>query len=101
MTTPRCGRPMARYEAANGPMLEDPVCARPAGHNGRCRSAAALARKYQADTARLAAVARPCACGCGDMALWGHQFRRGHNHDSAGRWGTAPLSLCPVSRAAA
>ena len=51
---PRCGKPMTRYEASNGPMPEEPECARPAGHRGQCRSAAALTRKYQADNARIA-----------------------------------------------
>ena len=54
----RCGKPMTRYEAANGPMLEQPECARPEGHRGRCRSAAALTRKYRADAARIAMVRR-------------------------------------------
>ena len=45
MNAPRCGKPMTRYEASNGPMPEEPECARPEGHRGRCRSAAALARK--------------------------------------------------------
>ena len=58
MNAPRCGKPMTAYEAANGPMLEQPECARPEGHRGCCRSAAALARKYQADAARVAAVRR-------------------------------------------
>lgn len=56
MNTPRCGKPMTRYEASNGPMPEPPECARPAGHNGMCRSSAALARKYAADAARITAV---------------------------------------------
>ena len=56
MTAPRCGKPMTRYEAANGPMPEEPECARPAGHHGRCRSVAALARKYQADNVRIAGL---------------------------------------------
>lgn len=56
--SPRCCKPMTAYEAVNGPMLEGPVCARPEGHSGMCRSAAALARKYAADTARIAAVRR-------------------------------------------
>ena len=58
MNAPRCGKPMTRYEASNGPMLEDPECARPEGHPGPCRSAPALARKYRADVARVAAVRR-------------------------------------------
>ena len=56
-TTGRCGKLMIRYEAANGPMFEQPACARPEGHAGMCRSAAALKRKYAADAARTA-VAR-------------------------------------------
>lgn len=56
--SPRCGKPMLRYEAANGPMLEEPWCARPVGHNGRCRSAAALGRKYAADIERIATMRR-------------------------------------------
>jgi len=58
MNAPRCGKPMTRYEASNGPMPEQPECARPEGHHGRCRSAAALARKYQADNARITAARR-------------------------------------------
>ena len=58
LASPRCGKAMTRYEAVNGPMLEDPVCGRPEGHQGRCRSEAALARKYAADVARIGAVRR-------------------------------------------
>ena len=56
--TPRCGKPMLAYEAANGPMLDPPSCARPEDHAGQCRTAAALARKYRADSARTAEVRR-------------------------------------------
>jgi hypothetical protein len=67
VTAPRCGKPMNRYEAVNGPMLEDPACARPAGHHGPCRSAPAWAR-YLAPPGDP----RPCACGCGELtAGWG------------------------------
>ena len=58
MNAPRCGKPMIAYEAANGPMFEQPTCARPEGHAGMCRSAMALERKYAADAARIAAVRR-------------------------------------------
>jgi hypothetical protein len=58
LLAPRCGKAMMRYEAANGPMPEPPVCARPQNHAGMCRSAASLARKQQADTARITAARR-------------------------------------------
>jgi len=58
MKAPRCGKPMTRYEAVNGPMPEQPVCARPEGHHGMCRSAAALERKYRADNVRITAARR-------------------------------------------
>ena len=54
--SPRCGKPMLRYEAANGPMLDQPHCGRPEGHKGMCRSTVALARQHAADVARIAAV---------------------------------------------
>ena len=82
MMSPRCGKPMARYEAANGPMPEEPACGRPEGHPGPCRSEVALARMARR-------TPRTCGCGCGDMtAGWG-AYKRGHNHDSAGRWAAA------------
>ena len=28
---------------------------------------------------RMASAVRDCACGCGDLARWGHRYRRGHN----------------------
>ena len=59
--SPRCGRPMARYETAGGPavlMDEEPACGRPEGHHGPCRSAAAVARYYAADMARIAEIRR-------------------------------------------
>ena len=56
--SPRCGKPMTRYEAANGPMPEEPTCARPEGHSGMCWSAAFLARRYAADVARIAEARR-------------------------------------------
>ena len=62
MIAPRCGKPMFqhkaanvyRYEAANGPMLDTPTCARPECHNGPCRSAASIARQRPKDIARVA-----------------------------------------------
>lgn len=54
--SPRCGKPMLRYEACNGPMIDQPECARPEGHAGMCRSGAALARKYAADRDRIYAL---------------------------------------------
>lgn len=54
--SPRCGKPMLRYEAANGPMLDQPECARPEGHAGMCRTGPALARKYAADRDRIYAL---------------------------------------------
>ena len=50
---PRCGRPMQRREAIWGAQPETPVCGRPEGHNGQCRSVAAVRRKHAADNARL------------------------------------------------
>jgi hypothetical protein len=56
--SPRCGRPVRRYELPGVPVLDEPVCGRPEDHNGRCRSAAAVARKQAADNASLAEVRR-------------------------------------------
>ena len=53
MMSPRCSKPMTRYEAANGPMPEEPTCGRPAGHPGPCRSEAAVARMQRADVTRI------------------------------------------------
>ena len=50
--SPRCGRPMLRFEAVWGPLLEDPVCGRPEGHNGVCRSTLALAKALEGDRKR-------------------------------------------------
>ena len=87
MMAPRCGRPMLRYEAVNGPMPEEPACGRPAGHPGPCRSEVAFARQLRAWPKR---TPRECGCGCGEMtAGWGVQFKRGHNHDDIGRWAAA------------
>jgi hypothetical protein len=54
--SPRCCKLMIRYEAANGPMIDQPECARPEGHAGMCRSGIALARKYAADRDRIYAM---------------------------------------------
>ena len=54
MTPPRCGKPMIRYEKPGFPVLEDPVCGRPEGHAGRCRSEASLARAAVNDAQRWA-----------------------------------------------
>jgi hypothetical protein len=55
--SPRCGRVMRRYETpGSAPVLEDPRCGRPAGHNGPCRSVAALGRESVAKTAYLRGV---------------------------------------------
>jgi hypothetical protein len=43
---------MRRYEACNGPMLDDPVCGRPANHPGRHRSQEAMARYSRAQAGR-------------------------------------------------
>lgn len=87
MNGPRCGKPMTRYEASNGPMPEEPACGRPEGHRGPCRSATAWARQMRAWPARKP---RECGCGCGGTtAGWGVAYKRGHNHDHAGRWATA------------
>lgn len=67
--TPRCGKSMLAYEAANGPMPELPSCARPEGHAGQCRSAAALARKYRADSARTAEARRAMGSRYGRPSL--------------------------------
>jgi hypothetical protein len=56
--SPRCRRPVRAKEQGGIPVLEDPVCGRPEGHHGRCRSEAAVARKYRADNVRLAGVRR-------------------------------------------
>ena len=45
---------MARYETVHGPLLDDPVCGRPAGHNGPCRSVMSLASERPKDLARNA-----------------------------------------------
>lgn len=44
--TPRCGRPMRRYEPARWgiAVVTDPVCGRSRGHRGRCLSEMCLAR---------------------------------------------------------
>jgi hypothetical protein len=96
MRAPRCGKPMFqhkaanvyRYEATNGPMLEEPVCARPEGHNGPCRSGFAVARNYRADVRRQPGALQACGCGCGEMTSWG-RYKRGHNRDGIGRWAAA------------
>ena len=80
--TPRCGRPMQRYEACNGPMPEEPACGRPAGHNGRCRTVQALRREGY----RQAWSDVPCACGCGEYPSRGHGWLRGHNNRAPGGW---------------
>jgi hypothetical protein len=85
--SPRCGKPMLAYETANGPMLEEPECGRREGHPGPCRSSLALAREAVADVRRKASAVQPCACGCGETAVWGHRYRRGHNLRRAdGAW---------------
>lgn len=88
MIAPRCGKRLSRRERSGGPaVIEDPECGRPIGHNGRCRSEAAVARAYAADIRRGQSYQQPCACGCGGLALWGHRFKRGHNRaDESGRW---------------
>lgn len=58
MNAPRCGRPVRRKEQGGIPVLEDPVCGRPEDHRGRCRSEAAVARKYASDVARIDTVRR-------------------------------------------
>ena len=89
--TPRCGKLMLAYETANGPMLEDPECGRRDDHPGPCRSSLALTRAAVADVRRKASAVRPCACGCGETAVWGHRYRRGHNLRRAdGVWAVSP-----------
>jgi hypothetical protein len=44
---------MRRFEAVHGALLEDPVCGRPAGHNGQCRSVLALEKQRPKETARV------------------------------------------------
>lgn len=61
--SPRCGKTLAldgRYERGGiaGDPGNPPACGRPDGHNGPCRSAAALARYAPADTARITAGRR-------------------------------------------
>ena len=82
---PRCGKPMRRFEAVWGALPEEPECGRPRGHNGPCRSVPAVARIYAEANARLAAITRPCACGCGEIAGWGHRYRK--NHQPRDEWG--------------
>lgn len=58
---PRCGRVLlldGRYERAGvpGDPSKPPLCGRPEGHRGPCRSEAAVARAYRADLARQAAA---------------------------------------------
>lgn len=54
--SPRCGKLMTPYETGqSGPVLEAPPCGRPAGHTGRCRSRAAVARYYAKDGRRRTA----------------------------------------------
>jgi len=53
MKTPRCGKPMhldGRYERSGEPgdPGKPPVCGRPAGHPGPCRSESAVARDHAA-----------------------------------------------------
>ena len=54
MNAPRCGKPMTRYEASNGPMPEEPACGRPEGHPGPCRSTIAMARIARYESERWA-----------------------------------------------
>jgi hypothetical protein len=54
----RCGKPMRRCEAANGPMPEPPACGRPEGHPGPCRTVPALIRYSRADKDRILAARR-------------------------------------------
>ena len=101
MRAPRCGRPLRRHEPVSGPpVIESPSCGRPEGHRGPCRSPRSLAKARRAATERQAALTRPCVCGCGEMALWGHRYRHGHNERRAdGVWTSAPSR--PEMRAAA
>lgn len=50
--TPRCGRPMRRYEAVWGALPEEPECGRPEDHTGQCRSSMALKRDHEKNLAR-------------------------------------------------
>lgn len=45
---PRCAKPVRPYELPGIPVLDDPVCGRPEGHPGVCRSAASVARADEA-----------------------------------------------------
>lgn len=54
--SPRCGRVMHRYEAVWGAMFDDPVCGRPEGHTGVCRSVQSLERAREADRERWPAA---------------------------------------------
>jgi hypothetical protein len=47
---------MIPYEIPGRPVLDDPTCGRPEGHQGMCRSKAALSRKYSADVVRITEV---------------------------------------------
>ncbi|HXJ28692.1 MAG TPA: hypothetical protein VNH17_23495 [Streptosporangiaceae bacterium] len=82
--TPRCGRVLRRYEPRGWPpVLFDPVCGRPEGHNGPCRSEMGWDRV-------LHAGCRPalCGCGCGQVTAGYGRFRPGHQLRSAetGQW---------------
>lgn len=54
--SPRCGKPMRRFEAVWGPQPEEPECGRREGHNPPCRSVQAVRQYLAADVARIAAA---------------------------------------------
>ena len=72
MNAPRCGKPMTRYEASNGPMLEDAACGRPVGHHGPCRSVQAWARLMKGQPGL-------CDCGCGELTAGRGPCKAGHH----------------------
>jgi hypothetical protein len=40
---------MRKFEAVHGPLLDDVVCGRPEGHNGRCRSEQSMEKQRRYD----------------------------------------------------
>ena len=92
MMPPRCGRPMTRYEASNGPMPEEPSCGRPAGHHGPCRSAPAWARQMR----QRQGEPQACECGCGELTCGRGPCKAGHHMRV--RYGGGWRSGWPVER---
>jgi transcriptional regulator with XRE-family HTH domain len=79
-------------EEALGVRLPGPRCGRPEDHNGPCRALEAVERANRASTARQAGLSRPCACECGEVAVRGRRYKRGHGPQGAGRDLFAPVA---------